>query len=583
MSSQENKLESNNSENLAELPSINAPTNNPEKIVEISQTSQDDHNESQTDKNKQSEENLKTQEENKEEENKNEEEEENMEEEEEKPVEIELGSFNQPLCPIHKIDAQNFCLEDNCQFALNCVLCVNDHAAQHHMPEKNNHLALTFNKNLADQLFNIENFDKEIYKKQIIQMILPIRFEFNKKCAEFENMLFNRLEESSHEFMILKVREFLDKSRAKYEQNKSDFESLKDLCSTFNDFLTLKKSDDIPKADEEIETYKSYIKQFERTQDLNFKYFEKKIKNIEDQPSYNYTNPSRVENETLSSFKPQNVNVEAPRHLPNVSNKLYKKTKNNNSRGQRFNDTVEVTGGVAKGPREIKKRRISIHDMDRNGIQRSKSNNIQRFDINNNSSSNFTSIVPSKPSILLDQSDTTFLLNQVLGQKAKLLLLYKGSRDGFSTESFHRLCDEKGPTINIIRSKKNGEKFGGYSEFPWSNELNNPNSNLYPKNSCLFSLTNKKVYKLNNKNNENALKYHKLKGPLFGLIKLKENDKVIYKFDLNIILNNEHSKSNFSSSYIGYTFGTQSDLKSNDLCSLNHFEIDEIEVYLVKF
>lgn len=569
MSSQENKLESKSSEKLLELPAINTLQNDPQQIIEMSNISQKVLNNSNTEKNEETEDIL------------------NNEEEEEKKIEIELGDFNQPLCPIHKIDAQNFCLEENCKFALNCVLCVSDHASEHHMAEKNNHLALTFNKNLADQLFNTKDFDKEVYKKQIIQMILPLRFEFNKKCTEFENMLFDRLEESSHEFMTFKIRQFLDKSREKYEQNKNDFESLKELCSTFNDFLTLKKSEDIPKADEEINTYKSYLEQFKRTQDLNFKYFEKKIKNIEDQPSYNYTNPSPIKNESIPMMKPSTLNMysrlettndEIPKHSLNPKNKLYKKSNNKSNKGQRFDETFEVQGGGIQSPHQIKKRRISIHDIDRNGIERSRSSHIRKFDLNTPSTQQSNLTMSSKSFILLDQSDKKFLIEQVIGQQAQFLLLYKGSRDGLTTEAFHRLCDEKGPTINIIRSKKNDEKFGGFSEFPWSPKMNDPNSNFTPKKSCLFSLTNKKVYKLNNKNNENALKYHKSKGPLFGLIKLTENDKVIYKFDLNVILNNN----NVSSSFIGYTYGTQSNLKSNDMTVSNHFEIDEVEVYLIK-
>jgi hypothetical protein len=40
-------------------------------------------------------------------------------------------------------------------------------------------------------------------------------------------------------------------------------------------------------------------------------------------------------------------------------------------------------------------------------------------------------------------------------------LLYKGSRDGFNAKDFHRLCDNKGPTITVIRTAQ-GKLFGFY-------------------------------------------------------------------------------------------------------------------------
>lgn len=41
-------------------------------------------------------------------------------------------------------------------------------------------------------------------------------------------------------------------------------------------------------------------------------------------------------------------------------------------------------------------------------------------------------------------------------------LLYRGSRDGMTAASFHRLCDGQGPTLVLVRSA-NGYTFGGYA------------------------------------------------------------------------------------------------------------------------
>ena len=50
-------------------------------------------------------------------------------------------------------------------------------------------------------------------------------------------------------------------------------------------------------------------------------------------------------------------------------------------------------------------------------------------------------------------------------------LLYRASRDGFAASDFHSRCDNKGPTITIIKSK--GERiFGGVTSLPWDSTSN---------------------------------------------------------------------------------------------------------------
>ena len=49
---------------------------------------------------------------------------------------------------------------------------------------------------------------------------------------------------------------------------------------------------------------------------------------------------------------------------------------------------------------------------------------------------------------------------------SSLRLLYRASRDGLATSTFHRLCDNQGPTITVIRSSK-GFVFGGYTTATW--------------------------------------------------------------------------------------------------------------------
>ncbi len=46
------------------------------------------------------------------------------------------------------------------------------------------------------------------------------------------------------------------------------------------------------------------------------------------------------------------------------------------------------------------------------------------------------------------------------------LRLYKASKDGYSASKFHSLCDNKGPTLSIVKSR-DGNIFGGYNSKSW--------------------------------------------------------------------------------------------------------------------
>jgi len=49
-------------------------------------------------------------------------------------------------------------------------------------------------------------------------------------------------------------------------------------------------------------------------------------------------------------------------------------------------------------------------------------------------------------------------------------LLFRASRDGFATETFHSRCNNKGPTVTIVKS--GGNIFGGFTEQSSTSERN---------------------------------------------------------------------------------------------------------------
>ena len=61
-------------------------------------------------------------------------------------------------------------------------------------------------------------------------------------------------------------------------------------------------------------------------------------------------------------------------------------------------------------------------------------------------------------------------LREWLGDDCKWKLIFRASEHGYSAESFHDYCDDKGPTLVIIKSS-GGWIFGGYTTQSWSKSI----------------------------------------------------------------------------------------------------------------
>ena len=66
--------------------------------------------------------------------------------------------------------------------------------------------------------------------------------------------------------------------------------------------------------------------------------------------------------------------------------------------------------------------------------------------------------------IVNQQYDTK--LREWLGDDYKWKLIYRASEHGYTAESFHEYCDDKGPTLIVIKSS-GGWIFGGYTTQSW--------------------------------------------------------------------------------------------------------------------
>ena len=73
-------------------------------------------------------------------------------------------------------------------------------------------------------------------------------------------------------------------------------------------------------------------------------------------------------------------------------------------------------------------------------------------------------------SVILTNEEHRRVLKTWLPIKSEWRLLFRASRDGFAALAFHFKCDNKGPTITVVKSGEN--IFGGFTENAWTSKIN---------------------------------------------------------------------------------------------------------------
>ena len=72
--------------------------------------------------------------------------------------------------------------------------------------------------------------------------------------------------------------------------------------------------------------------------------------------------------------------------------------------------------------------------------------------------------------ILTSEEHRSALKSWLASQEGKIWrLLFRASRDGFAAATFHSKCDNKGPTLTIVKSGNN--IFGGFTEKSWTGKF----------------------------------------------------------------------------------------------------------------
>jgi len=71
-------------------------------------------------------------------------------------------------------------------------------------------------------------------------------------------------------------------------------------------------------------------------------------------------------------------------------------------------------------------------------------------------------------------------------QQRKLKLLFRASKKGFASTAFHAKCDNKAPTLTVVKAKS-GNVFGGFTTVPWGMS----NTYRFDKHAFIFLLRKK--------------------------------------------------------------------------------------------
>jgi len=147
----------------------------------------------------------------------------------------------------------------------------------------------------------------------------------------------------------------------------------------------------------------------------------------------------------------------------------------------------------------------------------------------------------------------------------KVHLLYDAKRDGGLSTVFHQLCDNKGPTLTIIKTS-NGKRIGGFTSRDWNK---NTNAYISDNKSFLFDLDQSQRY--NVVSADKAIWSGADYGPIFGA----NHDLVIYQNCFVEQKGGYYYKPN--NSY--YDYSNCSDNNKNQV----FFKVEEMEVYQIIF
>jgi len=159
-------------------------------------------------------------------------------------------------------------------------------------------------------------------------------------------------------------------------------------------------------------------------------------------------------------------------------------------------------------------------------------------------------------------------LAEWLGKKPTALL-YSATRDGFEAQQFHDKCDNKGPTLVVVKSSQ-GYLFGGYAAQPWNSNYGYLNA----PGPFIFTLTNPHMipptkYSIKSSDSGNHMYGSPDCGPAFG-------------GGHDICISNQSNANTSSYTNFPYTYQDTTEKGNNTFTGQKNFQTADIEVFSVQ-
>ena len=302
--------------------------------------------------------------------------------------------------------------------------------------------------------------------------------------------------------------------------------SLKIEANQTNDLIKKSFSNDF--SYDEIVEKNSYFKTF-NTLDVAY-----------DELNYQITE----EKKTIIEESENNLKIKVP--VPNRVNKeiIFTLKQNNKNDNEKLNDLAQLINKQNKEIVDLK----NENDQLRNEINELKKDiNDIKLKFNTFSKSNKErQTIDNLNSKIINENEECYNMDLKKwinpNKNLKAQLLYRLSENGEKYETFHELCDKKGPTLTLFHLKDNGHKMGIYTPLSWDKDNKTKND----METFIFSLNKEQKYK--KVSGSNSIRSPSNYGPCteyFGCYNQDKNDMLRFPhcFHLSYLSYYEYYKS----------------------------------------
>jgi hypothetical protein len=433
-------------------------------------------------------------------------------------------------CKHHKNEEiLRVCTEQGCENPLCCIECIlSNHTLDH-----------------KDKVYSIKDFVEEAAKHYTT--LRRIKSNEDAPPVEFTNFL------DQEEINLANLKIHIDKQKLVVEN------SVDEILSDFTNLCHKTKKEVCASLDNQVTDLK-----------LNYQYYKSKLHSFYSKSDEDMANPGKEEILTKLNRAADYTSYELA--IKNITDDLVSSRTLGGSMEEKMKqmkESIQEMGNLLK----LQGKSAPTLAMTEGGVQELMSEikdvvvpcfkegftiqeSIFEFSLGN------TGTMDSK--IISNYSDVNMIRKWISDGTVKFKLLYRGTRDGFSSDAFQKKVKSIKPTLTLIKSADFNKIFGGYVEDQdWTNTSNYKNTTK----SFLYSVTSRKKYPQKPNHAQHAI-YTNNFLPTFG-----------GGHDIYCAVNGDQNTSSYSN--FPYSYEAGSDTKETFAGAYN-FKLKEIEVFQVE-